>query len=309
MTRGEWKAKIIRDAFEHPSFWGHLVTEAFDQLRTDDDGLVCGEVGRWAESKYRLIALYDELFSTGMKKKWDQRVYIDLYSGAGHSRIRGTETRVKGSAVLALCVRNPFDKYIFCEADNALLDALKLRTKRVAPTANIAFIPGNCDAEIEKICAAIPRASTDNRVLSLCLVDPFDFGVKFQTIRRLSEFYIDFLVLLAVGMDANRNYDHYVDGNHPKIDEALGNIEWRQRWKTFHGGRKRFREFLASEFALSLKSLGYLGVELHQMKLVRSDEKNLPLYYFALFSRHPLALQLWDDVLRYGTDQTSFTWE
>ena len=43
--------------------------------------------------------------------------------------------------------------------------------------------------------------------------------------------YIDFVVLLAIGMDANRNYDHYVDGNSPKIDEALGNTEWRERWK------------------------------------------------------------------------------
>jgi hypothetical protein len=34
---------------------------------------------------------------------------------------------------------------------------------------------------------------------------------------------IDFVVLLAIGMDASRNYDHYVDGDSPKIDEALGN--------------------------------------------------------------------------------------
>jgi len=41
------------------------------------------------------------------------------------------------------------------------------------------------------------------------------------------------------------------------------------------------------------------------MKQVRSDEKNLPLYYVALFSRHNLAYQYWQDVLKYSTDQTS----
>jgi hypothetical protein len=52
-------------------------------LFVDNDGLPCPDVGSWAETKYRLLALYDELFWTGMKYKWDQRVYIDLYAGAG----------------------------------------------------------------------------------------------------------------------------------------------------------------------------------------------------------------------------------
>lgn len=81
-------------------------------LRGDDDGLNCPDVGGWAEGKYRLLALYDELFSTGMKNKWDQRVYVDLYAGAGHSRIQGTKTVLKGSPIIALTVTNPFDKYI-----------------------------------------------------------------------------------------------------------------------------------------------------------------------------------------------------
>lgn len=57
-----------------------------------------------------------------------------------------------------------------------------------------------------------------------------------------------------------------------------------------------------------MASLGYMDVETHQMKLVRSDEKNLPLYYLALFSRHSTAYQFWYEVLKYGTDQQSFNW-
>ena len=40
---------------------------ALRALRTEDDGLICPDVGGWAETKYRLLALYDALFSTGMK--------------------------------------------------------------------------------------------------------------------------------------------------------------------------------------------------------------------------------------------------
>jgi three-Cys-motif partner protein len=281
------------------------MASASENLRVDDDGLMTPEVGGWAETKYRLLALYDELFSTGMKNKWDQRVYIDLYAGAGYSRIQGTSRFQKGSPVIALTVTHPFDKYIFCEESKALLDALKARAQRIAPQANVAYIRGNCDTEIERICKEIPRASSTNKVLSLCLVDPFDFGLKFETLRGLSTFFMDFVDLLAIGMDANRNYDQYVEGNSTKIDEALGNTAWRERWKAVGVRRSDFRPFLAKEFCRSMESLGYLKKPLDRMRLVRSVEKNLPLYYLALFSRSETAFKFWDDVLRYGTDQKS----
>ena len=74
-----------------------MVPSSSQNLCVDDDGLMTPEVGGWAETKYRLLALYDELFSTGMKNKWDQRVYLDLYAGAGYSRIQGTSTFLKAS--------------------------------------------------------------------------------------------------------------------------------------------------------------------------------------------------------------------
>jgi hypothetical protein len=52
-----------------------------------------------------------------------------------------------------------------------------------------------------------------------------------------------------------------------------------------------------------MKSLGYLEQPLDRMKLVRSDEKNLPLYYLALYSRHSTAHKFWKDVLKYSTPQ------
>jgi three-Cys-motif partner protein len=279
--------------------------DAFEKMRVDDDGLVCPEVRRWAETKYRLVSLYAELFATGMKNKWGKRIYIDLYAGAGFSRVQGTSTVLKGSPILALTVQHQFDKYIFCEQDVDLMLALRERTKRIAPDAAIEYVLGDCNDEIEQICALIPKYSPGNTVLSLCFVDPFDFGIKFASLRRLSDFFVDFLVLLAIGMDANRNYDHYVEGNSTKVDEALGNTEWRERWRELGARRKEFRPFLASEFARSIESLGYLPQPLHQMKQVRSDDRNLPLYHLALFSRNEMAYKFWQDVLRYGTDQPS----
>jgi three-Cys-motif partner protein len=267
--------------------------------------LVTPEVGSWAEDKYRLLALYDELFSSGMKQKWDARVYIDLYSGAGHSHIRGTKTFLKGSPLIALTLSNPFDKYIFCEESADCLASLKERVERIRPLADVEYVAGRCDAKIGEIIGHLPKGSSRNKVLSLCVVDPFDFGIKFDTLRQLSTCFVDFVVLLAIGMDANRNYEHYVRDDSPKIDEALGNREWRNRWEATGSRRKDFRRFLANEFCRSMESLKYLPESRDLMKLVRSTEKNLPLYHMVLFSRHPLAFQFWNQVLKYSTDQRS----
>ena len=120
-------------------------------------------MGGWAETKYRLLALYDELFSTGMKNKWDQRVYLDLYAGAGYSRIQGTRKFLKASPLIALTAPNPFDKYIFCEEREDLLSALKTRVKRIAPQADVAYVHGKCNAEVEAICKQVPKGSSTNQ--------------------------------------------------------------------------------------------------------------------------------------------------
>jgi hypothetical protein len=91
-----------------------------------------------------------------------------------------------------------------------------------------------------------------------------------------------------------------------KVDEFLGSKTWRDRWRIAEANGVLFPKFLAEEFASSMEALGYLPTPVHRMKRVRSDEKNLPLYYVALFSRKQLAHDFWDDALKYGTDQTAF---
>jgi three-Cys-motif partner protein len=96
-----------------------------------DDGLACPEVGAWAETKHRMVSLYSTLFSSGMKAKWSNRTYVELYAGAGRGKVRGTAKIIQGSPLLALTVKNPFDKYIFCEENAENLEALKARSQQV----------------------------------------------------------------------------------------------------------------------------------------------------------------------------------
>jgi three-Cys-motif partner protein len=272
----------------------------------EDDGLQTIEVGAWAEDKYAMVALYDRLFSTAMKGKWDTRVYIDLYSGPGFVRVKGTDRLLWGSPLIALGVTDPFDKYILCESAPSYLEALRVRVARLFPHADVEFVGGDCNQYIDEICAAIPTPSSANRVLSFCFLDPFDVSIKFSSVRRLSGFYVDFLFLLALHMDANRNLASYLNTDNSKIDEFLDLSDWRELWRKDEPGRREFPQFLAEEYSKQMESLGYLPVPFYKMKQIRSGDKNLPLYRLALFSRNELAYKFWDEVLRYSTDQRTF---
>ncbi len=63
---------------------------ALDDSIARDDGLIAPDVGAWTEEKHRLVSLYSTLFSSSMKAKWSRRTYVELYAGAGLSKICGT---------------------------------------------------------------------------------------------------------------------------------------------------------------------------------------------------------------------------
>lgn len=273
------------------------------EIEIQDDGLFAPPVGAWAEEKHRHVSLYSTLFSSGMKKKWSNRIYVELYAGAGYSRIRDTSKLILGSPLRALSLEVPFDRYVFCEENREKLDALKTRAKRAFPNADIAYIEGDCNEKTREILAAIPRGSA----LSLCFVDPYNISLDFGTIRTLAAAgRIDFLILLALGMDASRNYDHYLRDESHKIDNFLGSDSWRQRWAKAQWDAVKFTRFLADEFTASMAALNYIPPPHYMMKEVKLTEKNVPLYRLALFSRNPLAYKYWQQALKYGTNQREF---
>jgi three-Cys-motif partner protein len=271
---------------------------------SDDDGLYTPEVGTLGLQKYKLVALYNELFSTGMKKRWDRRVYIDLFAGAGKARLKDTGKVVLGSPLIALGVPNPFDRYIFCENDPEAMNALQQRVQKDYPQADVRFVQGDCNQVIDSIIAQIPAYSKQVKVLSFCFVDPFSLNIHFDTIRKLAAYIMDFLILLML-MDPLRNESRYMETNSDRIDRFLGLSNWRERWNKAKANNVSFRKFLATQFANQMISLGYREDSLKTMVEVRSDDKNLPLYYLSFFSKHELGYKFWQDVRKYATNQLS----
>ena len=138
----------------------------------EDDGLITPEIGPWGEVKYRLVALYSALFAKAMKNKWESLIYIDLFSGAGRARIRGTKRIVTASPLIVLGLPDKFDRYIFCEKERTKINALKERVVRDYPDVDVQFIEGDANEHITEILTKLPAYRKDFHVLAFCFVDP-----------------------------------------------------------------------------------------------------------------------------------------
>jgi three-Cys-motif partner protein len=271
----------------------------------EDDGLITPEVGAWAEYKYRLVWNYAKMFSSSMKNKWDARVYIDLFAGAGRSKIENSKQIVAASPLLALDIPHPFDKYIFCDNETDKRQALEQRVKRDHQNANVAFVE-EANTHVAAILEAIPKHSSTYRVLSFCFADPYKLkNLRFSTIKRLSEKYMDFLILLPTYMDAHRNLVYYIESSNTVIEDFTGSQVWRADWKLAEARGQEFGLFIADLFGKQMKDLKYIYTGLSDMIPVRSTDKNLPLYHLAFFSRNEKGAAFWKETKKYSTDQIS----
>jgi hypothetical protein len=107
-------------------------------------------------------------------------------------------------------------------------------------------------------------------------------------------------------MDANRNERNYIQPGNKIFENFVGNPEWRIRWNKEKVFGKSFEHFVIEEFGRSMQSLGYIDPGLKEAIMIRSDDKNLPLYRLALYSKHKLGPKFWKETKRYSNPQTGF---
>lgn len=259
----------------------------FDPLmNVPGDGLFTPEVRSWSLEKYNLVGCYCDIFTSGMKNKWDQLIYIDLFAGAGYSKIKETGKVYKSSALIAMSVPNPFTKYILCEQDPERFEALKTRVERDFSHLNYELILGDSNQNIDPVLNSIPNFKRGNTLLPFCFVDPYSLDLSFSTIAQPGKNLMDFLILQALHMDANRNFEKYIKDENHRIAGYLGLENWREIFEQNGcANRKDFVKFLADQYQTQMCNIGYKpDKHIHQ---IRSNEKNLPLYYLSFYSKHP----------------------
>ncbi|MFL5762367.1 MAG: three-Cys-motif partner protein TcmP [Bacteroidia bacterium] len=281
------------------------MTKFDSQIQVKSDDLFTPEVREWSLEKYKLVGSYCDIFTSGMKNKWDQLVYIDLFAGAGYAKIKETGKIYRNSALLAMSIPVPFTKYILCEQDPTRFDALCKRVKREFPKLNCELIQGDSNQNVKQVINAIPKFGKGNTLLPFCFVDPFSLNLHFSTIEALGTARaMDFLILQALHMDANRNFDSYFSEESTKIANYLGEKNWRVTMeKNGVANRKDFVKFLAENYQDKMQNIGYQKEKL--MHQIRSNEKNLPLYYLSFYSKHARGEEFFKNVKKRITSQTS----
>lgn len=273
-----------------------------DEISAKPDGLYTPIVGQWSEEKYMLLANYAQVFATSMKDKWGDRVYIDLFAGAGQAKMKDSTKEVMSSPMLALSVNHPFDRYIFCDENPKCIEALKTRVNRAAPTAKIEYVTADANVAVEEILSKIPQYSSQHKVLTFCFVDPYNLGnLHFATIKKLASRFVDFLVHLPA-MDPIRNKELYSNASdNDTVDQFLDDSEWRAAWKQ-EQAHTSFPFFIAQQFNIRMTKLGYAeGIK--DSVFVRSTTKNLPLYRLGFFTRHPLGTKFWREIKKCNDSQ------
>lgn len=275
-------------------------------IPVEDDGLIIPEVGAWSETKYKLLGGYCEIFTTGMKNLWDSLVYIDLFAGAGYAKIKDTNKIRMTSALIAMSVSHKFNRFIFCEKDEINIQALQQRVKRHFPELyeKVQFIKGDSNENVDKIIDLIPKHSREEKVLRFCFVDPFSLNLKFKTIKQLSQVgKIDFLILLALYMDANRNLIYYINDKSKKVEEFIDDSKWRIPFINGTISANDFIKFLAEKYDENMKRIDYKEpVKKHQVKI---EGINVPLYYLAFYSKHDRGNDFYQKVEKYLSNQQS----
>jgi spore photoproduct lyase len=263
-------------------------------VKKASDGLDIRCVGKWAKNKYYYIKNYLNIFTMAMRKQW-KLYYIDLFAGCGKCKVRETEEEIDGSALIALNLNYPFNKYIFVDLNQDALSSLKKRTKDSSLGDRIDFKIGDCNEKILEILGEIPQQGT----LCLAVIDPTGLQIKFETIRKLTKGRrVDLLITFPEGMAIKRNIDQFLKQEESPLDGFMGDRKWRDLYKaelttsSLEDRRRRFIDLYREK----LKEIGYREIKSGEEILIRSSQKRLPLYYLVFASKHPLGHKFWSTI-------------
>jgi three-Cys-motif partner protein len=270
----------------------------------ENNGLIAPRIKPHSLVKYKALGYCLTMFSTGMKDKWGKRIYLDLFSGSGHSQLARNKAYYPGSPLISLKVRDPFDQYIFCELKNSYFSALTQRVTKAAPTANVKMICGDANEMVSEIIKVIPKGRKGSTVITFCLVDLFKIGnLKFRTIQKLSALYMDFLVLIPSYMDVRRNKHNYINLKDNVVSNFLDDPDWRSKWRESETKGIKIGLFILDCFGKKMAQIGFKYPGPQDALTIYVDGMGVPLYHLYLFSKHGRGVEFWQKTLKHFNGQ------
>jgi three-Cys-motif partner protein len=252
-----------------------------------EDGLRRAIVGDWAPEKHLRLQKYVDITRAVRRKFGGNATYIDLYCGPGRARLRKTGEVVEGSALVAATEairrRNPYREVIIGDIDLVNVEACEARLNRLR-VGNVRAYAGTAEDVAAKILPTLHPTG-----FNLAFLDPFNLeSLPFQVIQTLAQAKtMDLLIHVSI-MDLQRNVralmtsgklNSFAPGWEKKINSAATNpklvMAVFEYWRSL------------------LSQLGYLVSD--NIERVTGN-RNQPLYWLVLASKHDLADKLWGEV-------------
>ena len=171
------------------------------------DGLPLRCVGKWGGEKVYYLLQYFQMFATAMKDLWKGNLnYLEVCSGPG---MCCTRDKVEQYGTSVAILRNPCFKYLrsalFFDYSSRVVETLNRRIKNFGASSVAKAIVGDYEVP-ESITKSIRKYCA--RGLTLCLIDPTDCSVPFETVKAIycaANKKCDFIVSFFEQMDFNRN--------------------------------------------------------------------------------------------------------
>lgn len=257
------------------------------------DNWPIGEVGEWALEKHTYLERYIRISCKTRAKYLSPlgkggATYVDLFCGAGRSRIKNSDRVVDGSALVAwkasIASGAPFSKVFVCDADEDNLNACVARLEAAgAPVEG--YVLGAKDAA-PRIAANILQ--NYRRGLHFCFLDPFNLGsLDFSIIEAFNQIYRIDLLMHVSAMDLQRNLQLNLNSEFSAFDTFAPG--WREKVET-KGAPFAVRQRVIEFWREKVEALSVYPSPEH--KLISGD-KNQPLYWLILAASHELAHQFW----------------
>ena len=254
------------------------------ELGRNSDG-----VGGWVpEMKHKFLAKYIE-GTRQARKKFPQRVYVDLFCGPGRIQVKGESITRHGGALVAWqhsrLSSAAFTSCLVGDLDSARASACADRLRAFG--APVQVFEGAAEATVDRVVRAIPKGA-----LCLAYLDPYNLQyLTFNVIEKLATLkHVDFAVHFST-MDLRRNLLMEYNPDRARFD--LTAPGWRDHIDPRAFVRGDADELFFDYWCGLVTSLGFKISQ--RMPLIR-DEGNRPLYHLVFFSRHAFPNRIWDDV-------------
>ncbi|GAH83368.1 unnamed protein product, partial [marine sediment metagenome] len=223
---------------------GGLMTSSKEPILLASDGKPAIPSGIWALDKLHYLKNYCDIFSTGMKK-WEHRIYIDLFSGPGICVIEDTGDEQFGSPLISLGCRTPFTHYYFIDKNKDYIETLRHRSKDYQ--LNKVFLNMDCNYAIDELLNKLPK----KYAIFFTFIDPFNFEIEFNSIKKLTANRpMDLLITFHIA-----SLKRSIHQPSPKMKKFFPPLDWKELYRVSYISGKIHERLLLDKYEEGLREV------------------------------------------------------